>query len=459
MFQDAQPQQPEGRSSAAPAVLDASTVSEWKEALAAALDDLSGLDDAGRIDSMRALEELVCVSTAAQAQLARELDASQRAAQAAAGVPAARRGQGVAEQVALARRESAHRGQRHLGLARVVQAELPHTWSAWRSGRITEWKATVVARETACLPVEHRLEVDRLVATDVDAIEAMGDRQLAAACATEAARLDPASVLTRRRRAEAERGVTLRPAPDTMTYLTTLLPVKDGVAAYATLARRADNARAQGDERTRGQVMADELVAAVLGIRADGEAEESEASVRPRVELGLVMTDAALFGGADDPAHLEDFGPIPAELAREIVVGACTRDEEVWLRRLYTSPATGELVSMEAKGRFFRGGLARYVKLRDQVCRTPWCDAPIRHADHVRRRTDGGPTHGHNAQGLCEACNYAKDAPGWRSRPRPDGTIETTTPTGHTYLTRPPPVATIRRRILPRLTIDYVLAG
>jgi hypothetical protein len=60
--------------------------------------------------------------------------------------------------------------------ARVVPAELPHTWAAWRSGRITEWKVTVVARETACLPVEHRLEVDRLVAADVDAMEAMGDR-------------------------------------------------------------------------------------------------------------------------------------------------------------------------------------------------------------------------------------------------------------------------------------------
>ena len=39
------------------------------------------------------------------------------------------------------------------------------------------------------------------------------------------------------------------------------------------------------------------------------------------------MSDAALFGGADDAAHLDGFGPIPAELAREIVVGACDRDE------------------------------------------------------------------------------------------------------------------------------------
>ncbi len=289
----------------------------------------------------------------------------------------------------------------------------------------------------------------------------MGDGEIAPACAKEAARLDAASVVRRRRRAEAERRVTLRPAPDTMAHLSALLRVKDAIAAYAVLRQNADSARAAGDGRTRGQVMADELVASVLASRvdADADADAGERTSRaPRVELGLVMSDAALFGVSDDPARLEDFGPIPAELAREIVAGACTRDEEVWLRRLYASPATGELVAMEARGRFFRGGLSRFIKLRDQVCRTPWCDAPIRHTDHVRPHADGGATDGRNGQGACEACNYATQAPGWQSRPRPDGTVETTTPTGHHYLSRPPPVATVRHRAVPGLAIDYVLA-
>lgn len=215
MFDDMQDQQLEAQQGAPAAILGASTVRGWKDALAQALEQASGLDDAGRIDSIRALEELTCVATAAQAALARELDASQRSTQAAAGVPAARRGRGVAQQVALARRESAHRGQRHLGLAGVVARELPHTWTAWSTGRITEWKAVLIARETACLSVEHRLEIDRRVAADADRIEAMGDREVASACAKEAARLDAASVVRRRRKAESERRVTLRPAPAT----------------------------------------------------------------------------------------------------------------------------------------------------------------------------------------------------------------------------------------------------
>ena len=437
---------------ASPPPLTADVVSAMRRAMAEALESPSGLDDAGRVDAIRALEELVCTATAAQAQLAAELDASVRASRAAAGVRRAEQGRGIAAQVAHARRESPHRGERHLGLAKIVRTELPRTWAAWRSGRIPEWTATVVARETACLPLAHRLAVDELVAGDPDHLEALGQRQLIGLLQAEAARLDPASVVARRRRAESERCVTLRPAPDTMTWLTALLPVADGVATYAALTRAADTARASGDDRSRGQVMADTLVASVEGAGPGG-------SVARPVQLGLVMTDTALLGGSDEPALLEGYGPVPAELAREIVAGAVTRDEQVWLRRLYTSPTTGELVAMDARSRVFLGSLNRFVRLRDQTCRTPWCDAPVRHVDHAREHAKGGPTSAGNAQSLCEACNHAKQAPGWRARPSPDADgheIVTTLPTGHTYRSRAPALATVRHT---PLRLDYVLAG
>ena len=83
----------------------------------------------------------------------------------------------------------------------------------------------------------------------------------------------------------------------------------------------------------------------------------------------------------------------------------------------------------------------------------------MRHVDHVEAKEDDGPTSARNGQGLCEACNYAKTAHRWRSRPAPDGSVTTTLPTGHRLTTRPPPVATIHRRVLPALHIDYVLTG
>ena len=88
------------------------------------------------------------------------------------------------------------------------------------------------------------------------------------------------------------------------------------------------------------------------------------------------------------------------------------------------------------------GRLAEYLRLRDQICRTPYCDARIRNLDHIKRKADGGPTSALNGQGTCETCNQAKEGWGWSSRPRPgpngEHVVEIVTPTGHRYTTRPP---------------------
>jgi hypothetical protein len=113
----------------------------------------------------------------------------------------------------------------------------------------------------------------------------------------------------------------------------------------------------------------------------------------------------------------------------------------VALRRLFTHPRTGELVALDARARGFPAGLRRFLRLRDQTCRTPWCDAPVRHADHVEPRESGGATSAANGQGLCEHCNYTKQAPGWRAIATTAGRpheVLTTTPTGHSYHSRAP---------------------
>lgn len=440
-------------------MLDAAAIADVRIRLSAALNGPSGLGDAARVDALRALEELICTATAAQAFVAAELSASVRADQAEAGVPAADRGKGVAAIVAFARRESHQRGHQHLGLAMITPVELPHTWAAWRAGRITEWTATVIARETATLPLTHRRAVDDVLASDPGHLEALGQRELVGMLRAEAERLDPAAVVARRRRAESERRVTLRPAPDTMSYLTALLPVKDGVAVLAALTRAAATARAGGDTRSQGQVMADELVVRSSAAAPTGSQQSAAGVPAQSVELCLVMSDHALFGGADDAARLEGFGPIPAELAREIVAGALSAEERVGIRRLYTSPATGALVAMESASRVFRGNLAKLIRLRDQFCRTPWCNARIRHIDHPHDAAQGGPTSGHNGQGLCESCNHAKTAHRWRARPGAEGAVTTELPSGHTWTTSPPPTARVFHRNVPRLIVDYYVAG
>ncbi|WP_416403495.1 HNH endonuclease [Arthrobacter sp. LFS091] len=386
------------------------------------------------IEQLRMLEEMKSAISALQARVAVAFDLVQRAEQAEAGVPASERGHGVGAQVALARSESPNRGSRLLGLAKALVAEMPHTLAALTSGQLNEWRATLLVKETACLSVEDRCAVDKELAPDAGTFAGKGDKAIIAAAKAAAYRRDPRSVAGRASRAAAERTVSLRPAPDTMTYLTALLPVAQGVAAYAALTRAADSARSSGDARGRGQLMADTLVERITGTPGGISG----------INLDLVMTDRTLFQGDSEPARLKGYGIVPAEWARTVVAEEQSdqaQELSVWLRRLYTAPATGDLLATDSKARLFSGRLRHLIETRDNTCRTPYCDAPIRHIDHVVPWRSGGTTNLTNGAGLCEACNHTKENPGWTTQTIQGAThtLEIRTPTGHTYRSKAPP--------------------
>ncbi|HEX2893441.1 MAG TPA: DUF222 domain-containing protein [Marmoricola sp.] len=369
-----------------------------------------GMSEAETLETVRALEELKAAAAAGQARLTAHLYAERARREAAEGVPARKRCAGLGAEVALARRVSPHQGNRHLGVALALTREMPHTLAALTTGRLPEWRATLLVRETAVLTSEHRAEVDREVvprATD----GGWGDRQIAHQARRIGYRLDPGSAVRRVRGAQGNRRVSVRPAPDTMTYLTGFLPVAQGVACHAALAQEADRLKATGDARTRGQIMADTLVARLTG--------QAEATGTP-VEINVVMTDRALLGGSAEPAHVTGYGTIPAETARGFIRDA----EHAWVRRLYTHPDSGALVAMDSRRRLFTGQLRHLLVLTSDTCATPWCDAPVRHADHASPSRTGGGTSYSNGTGLCEACNYTKDLPGWDAHliTRSDGT-------------------------------------
>jgi hypothetical protein len=400
-----------------------------------ALSDLDpAADQSALIERIAELERIKSAAAAGQARAAAALDTARHEAEAAAGMPAAQRGRGLASEIALARRDAPVRGGRHLGFAKALVHEMPHTLAALECGTLSEWRATLIVRESACLDVGDRCTLDAELCADPARLNGMGDARVAAAAKAIAYRLDPHAVVERAAKAENERTVTIRPAPDTMTYLTALLPVAQGVSVYAALRREADT---RCDGRSRGQVMADTLVERVTG---------RDAAVPTPVAVNLVLSDETLLGGASAPAEICGYGPIPAAVARAMVSGAVAdRRSRATLRRLYAHPGAGALVAMESRARLFPRGLTTFIELRDQRCRTPYCDAPIRHRDHAQPWAMGGPTTADNGLGLCERCNYTKEAAGWRVSTGSDEThthtAEFTTPTGATYRSAAPPRA------------------
>ncbi|MFD1846793.1 HNH endonuclease [Arthrobacter flavus] len=421
---------------------DSRSADAGTRALLAALTALQpATSSAGMIDQLRGLEDLKSAIAGVQAQITVAFDRSERQHQAQAGVPTAEQGKSVGAQIALARRESPSRGSRLLGLARALVTEMPHTLAALHTGQLNEWRATLLVKETACLSSADRTAVDEELSPDTGTFTGCGDKTITAAVKAAAYRRDPRSVVNRAAHAANERFVSIRPAPDTMAYLSALLPVKNAVAAYAALTRIADGARASGDTRSRGQLMADTLVERTTGVPGG----------ITRVELQVIMTDRALFQGDSEPARIPGYGIVPSSWARDLIhpdpsensAPATKRHAyDVWLRRLYTAPATRELVAMDSKARLFTKAQKRFIVARDDTCRMPYCDAPIRHVDHIIPWHRRGPTTITNGAGLCEACNHTKEVSGWKAHPRSGRrhSLRISTPTGHFYDSTAPPL-------------------
>ena len=404
---------------------------EFRDAVAT-LEDVT--TQAGAIDVIRELEALKAACAAAQARAAATLEKLRLEEEAARGVAKDRRGKGLSAEVALARGESPARGSRCLNLASALTTDLAHTMTALTNGVISEEHAHVVAKETAWLSSAHRQQADTLIA---ERLGSLGPRQLAGAVRAHAQRLDQLGAVKQLARATSQRRVSVRPAPENMAYLTALLPMPQAVAVDACLRRDAATTVGTGETadpsdptdqpRTRDQIMADMLVERVTG--------QTTAPAVP-AEVQVVMTDATLFGHDETPAWLTGHGPIPAASAKQWLSDP---QLQVFLRRIFTRPETQQLVALESRARAFPAGLRRMIMLRDDICRTPWCDASIRDVDHADPVHNGGETSYRNASGLCARCNQIKENNGWRHQAQQDG-LEVTTPTGHSYYTPTPPV-------------------
>jgi hypothetical protein len=303
------------------------------------------------------------------------------------------------------------------------------------AGRIPERLAEYIVSITSHLDPEQRRLVDKQCA-EAD-LESQGRTQAEATVKKLAYEADRAGFTARGRTARKDRRVTVRPAPDTMSILSGLLPVEQGVACLAALRKHADGLIAVGDTggRTRDQIVADTLVERVTGQARAGDVN---------VEVGIVLPLDALT----DPDHpgtgeLVGHGPLPGGIVRDILT---TTTGKRWWRRLFAHPEHGTLVGGDPKRRFFDGFLARLVELRDhERCRDSYCGAPLRHHDHVRPSRTGGPTSLANGRGTCVRGNQVKEMPGWVYETTADGfgdqphTVVTTTPTGHTYTSRAGP--------------------
>ncbi|WP_186364094.1 HNH endonuclease [Ornithinimicrobium sufpigmenti] len=280
-------------------------IASWRESLSGA--SVEGLSDEDRLAVLRELELLTRAAAGVGAGLQVAFYTSQVAAQIADGVAPSRAGKAVPDDLAQARLTSPYWGSRELTSAKALVQEMPRTLGALRTGVITALQARVITEATTCVDVADRAEIDERLAPQ---LAGASTREIGALARALVYEVDPAGFVARARKAAADRGVSIRPCPDVMALLSARLPAPQAIACYQSLRTAAEAMKASGDPRTLSQLMADVLFERLTGRTVVDGID---------VEVGLVITDEALFAGTSDTALLLGYGPIPAQTARDLL--------------------------------------------------------------------------------------------------------------------------------------------
>jgi hypothetical protein len=394
----------------------------------------------------------------------------------------------VCAEVGLMARVAARTARARVDDAVALAERLPATMAALSAGEISLSSARAIAEETlgldaSLLPAAERQVLARAAERTTGQIRAQAKRVVA--------RLDAEALRRRAEQARRQRAVTLLPEPDGMATLSAYLPAHQAVAAFGAVDAFARQTGGAGDERPLDARRADALVDLLLGqfasdepgprpagdaVRADAETEsghaagsgqatersdmspadsdESSADPGPvaapdgvarsgrrggvQVRVGVTVGLTTLLGLDQFPGELAGYGPIPAEMARELAA------EGTW-RRLLTDPVTGALLDYGTTRYRPPPSLTAHVIARDQTCTFPSCRVPANRCDVDHRipfdaDAGVGDTSEANLAALCRTHHRLKQQPGWNVSVRPDGSLSWRTPTDHVYLRRPLPM-------------------
>lgn len=198
-------------------------------------------------------------------------------------------------------------------------------------------------------------------------------------------RIQVRTAVDRHKAALARMHVGIEPAADGMAWLTALLPAAEAVFIdrRLDLAARAA-AAAEGETRSIGQLRAHILLDVVdeglfrgAGEHGDGLAVPERRGVQCKV--GLLIPAMTAIGRRDEPAVLEDYGPIDIETAKRLAGGATS-----WIKVL-TDPITGAVIDIGREKYRPTSDMRALLGLLDRGGRGPGCTRPPSQteADHV----------------------------------------------------------------------------
>ena len=328
---------------------------------------------------------------------------------------------------------------RRLETAQLLMEHLPLTRALLRDGRILWEVGEAICRTASSLPEGSRSALDERAA---DAALTMTTTQLRRTLRRWREELHDQPFDERHARAREDRAVWVTPDVDGMATLCLHAPAPAVSGAYDRLRRIARTLRDEGDPRTLQQLSAD----AAIDLLCDGDIAGTtpDAEHRPdptfvpgvRAEVRLTLAASTAVGLDDAPADLDGYGPVPADVARELVRTAAS------FTRVLTDSDTGTVVSVGRTQRVPPARMRLHLQLRDQTCRFAGCTRPAStaEADHTLEWRNGGETSLENLVSLCTSHHHVRHGEQWTYDRVADGTIIWTSPTGRRISCPPPPL-------------------
>ncbi len=372
----------------------------------------------------------------------------------------------VSAEVSAAMRISRGRGGTQVHHARVLRDKLPLVAARFAVGEIDYRVVRMIIARTETTDPSVWAALDAELAGRAPQWMRLSEKQLRERIDHRIATVDPNGVRIPPDVAQ-DRFVQVDPGSPGQAIIVANVDAEDGAALDQRLDALADTV-CEHDPRSRERRRADAIgplarlegqLACRCG-REDCPAAQKRAAADAAV-VHVLAEQATLDGTSNHPGYLPGYGILPADRVRELAASAKLKPVRVPARHAeptepsaaikptdpadFTAPVEAALPSEpdvpEGSEPGYRPSVAlsEFIRWRDLTCRFPGCDAPVQRCDIDHTVPYPlGPTHPSNTKLYCRAHHLLKTfCPGWSDRQLPDGTVEITTPTGHTHVTEP----------------------
>ncbi|THG33240.1 HNH endonuclease signature motif containing protein [Naasia lichenicola] len=339
-----------------------------------------------------------------------------------------------------------------LGMAKVLLAFFPSTFTRMRSGVVTEQHAKVLVDYLGGLPDQVRIDLEAQLLPHAEKLTL---RKFEKKVRNAVEIREPEKMEERHEEAMKDRDCWVDDQRDGMATFSVTMSAVDAYAAFDVTNAQAQALKAKaGDEEARGvgeirsDVVRDMLLDrdAQLSVTEEGDevrdVKRSARGIVPTVSITVpVLTAIELAKGGDTagkrltPAVLEGYGPIAPSMAVKIARATSG------FTRILTDPHYGTPISIGTDRYRPPAEMRAAVIWADGTCRAVGCNRRAKDCDldHTTPASEGGPTELANLTALCPPDHELKHHGGWTMIPAPDYSrkIYWVSPLGRIYDTEP----------------------